>query len=77
MQPAVDQRLYKEGVWLEDEHRSLAELRVENDDELAVVFRQAGARAPASGMHVHVHDSVPLFCVSQSCCGLLVSKHCG
>ena len=41
MQPAADQQLYKEDVLLE-EGKSLAELRVENDDELQVAFRLEG-----------------------------------
>lgn len=40
-QPAADQQLYKEGVLLEDD-KTLAELRVENDDELAVAYRSEG-----------------------------------
>ncbi|KAL4853417.1 Elongin-B [Chlorella vulgaris] len=39
--PAADQQLYKEGVLLEDD-KTLAELRVENDDELAVAYRSEG-----------------------------------
>ena len=46
-QPSEDQRLYKEGALLEDA-RSLAELKVENDDELAVAYRGEG-EAPAGG----------------------------
>lgn len=41
VQPAEAQQLYKEGAALE-EGRSLAELGVENDDELAVAYRGAG-----------------------------------
>lgn len=43
VQPAEAQQLYKEGAALE-EGRSLAELGVENDDELAVAYRGAGER---------------------------------
>jgi hypothetical protein len=45
-QPAEDQRLYKEGVLLEDS-KSLAELKVENDDELAVAYRTQGKHSTA------------------------------
>ena len=41
-QPAQDQRLYdKDGAELED-NRSLAEMRVENDDEISVTYRLDG-----------------------------------
>ena len=46
LQPAEDQRLYKEGVLLEDS-KSLAELKVENDDELAVAYRTQGKHSTA------------------------------
>lgn len=39
--PAEDQRLYKDGVLLED-NKSLVELQVECDDELAVAYRLEG-----------------------------------
>ena len=40
-QPPKDQQLYKDGVLLEDS-RSLAELRIETDDVLALALRQKG-----------------------------------
>jgi transcription elongation factor B subunit 2 len=43
----ANQRLYKDGALLED-GRSLAELRVETDDELALALRQEGA--PGGGL---------------------------
>lgn len=68
-QPAEDQRLYKDGVLLED-NKSLVELQVECDDELAVAYRLEGkppscavtegdcrrplCLAPRFGCHLHL-----------------------
>ncbi|PSC72925.1 polyubiquitin 9 [Micractinium conductrix] len=50
-QPAEDLRLYKEGAALE-EGKTLAELRMQNDDELAVAFRlDGGAFEPITVEH--------------------------
>lgn len=44
-QPAEEQRLFKGGVALEEE-KTLAELNVANDDELAVAYKlEGGCRA--------------------------------
>lgn len=40
-QPSDQQRLYKDSVLLEDE-KSLADLRVENDDVLALTYKREG-----------------------------------
>lgn len=49
--PAEDVRLYKEGVALEED-KSLAELRVENDDELAVAYRLEAGGSEFEAVHV-------------------------
>ena len=60
LQPAEDLRLYKEGAALE-EGKTLAELRMQNDDELAVAFRLDGEpKGPRAGARACHPASLPL-----------------
>jgi len=65
-QPPERQQLLKETTVLEDA-KKLADLKVENDDVLAVTFMQEGELARGHGngrhacMHAHVHACLPTY----------------
>ncbi len=69
VQPQENQRIYKDGTVLEDA-KSLAELKIENDDVLALTYKQEGEAGLGLGRSKKLAAGL---CILRCLVGLFIS----